>query len=70
MTNPKDNSQYQIDPRTTPRVRAEARRVIVRLELISLVDHNDRRDVELVLEADIALTLGKELELAAKKIGQ
>ena len=68
MSNPKDNLQYQIPPQTTPRVRAEAGRVIVRLELVSLVDRNERVDFELVLEANIASILGRELQRSAQKI--
>jgi|HubBroStandDraft_6_1064221.scaffolds.fasta_scaffold1999115_1 hypothetical protein len=68
MSNPKAGSQYQLFQRTLPRVRAEEGRVIVRLELASRTDHTDRPDIELVLEAGIASTLGAELLRAARMI--
>jgi hypothetical protein len=65
MANPKAHSQYQLHPQTLPRVRAEAGRVVVRLELVSLSDHNDRPDVE-VLEGGTASILGQEIQRAAQ----
>jgi hypothetical protein len=68
MINPKDDSPFALKPQTLPRVRVERGAVIVRLELVSLRDHLDVRDIELVLPRDIALTLGQELVEAARKL--
>jgi hypothetical protein len=59
----------ELKRQTLPRVRAEAGSVVVRLELASLRDPSDVLDIEVVLAADIAATLGFELLENAKKLG-
>jgi hypothetical protein len=69
MINPKVESPFELRPRTTPRVRAEAGHVVVTLELKSLRDPLDIRDLEIVLEGRYAATSGFELIENAKKLG-
>lgn len=68
MIRPKDGSTYQRATTRLPRVRAEAGRVVVTLDIISVADPLDRPSVELLLEADIAQTLAAELVRAARLI--
>jgi hypothetical protein len=70
MINPIGEVPYGLKQGTTPRVRAEAGHVIVRLELASLRDRADVLDLEIVLEGQYAATLGFELIESAKKLPQ
>jgi hypothetical protein len=69
VPNPKAEPPFELRPLTLPRVRAEAGHVVVRLELRSLRDVLDVRDMELVLEGKYAAALGFELIENAKKLG-
>jgi hypothetical protein len=69
MANPKVEPPVELRQPTTPRVRAEAGHVVVTLELRSLHDPADKRDLELVLEGQTAATLGFELISASQKLG-
>lgn len=69
MVNPKEEPPFELRPRTLPRVRVEAGHVVVRLELKSLRDPSDVRDLEIILEGQYAATLGFELIENAKKLG-
>ena len=68
MTVPAGQSQFDLKPHTTPRVRAEAGHVVVRLELVSLRDPLAVLDLEVVLAKDYAEQLGFSLFEAAKKL--
>jgi hypothetical protein len=68
MPNPKDEQPFELAPQTTPRVRAEWGRVIVALELKSLSDPLDVRDIEIALSGQYAATLGAELISSAQKV--
>ena len=57
MANLKAESPFGLQPRTTPRVRAEAGHVIVRLELVSLSNSLDEFDIELLLPKGTATAL-------------
>jgi hypothetical protein len=67
--NPKVEPLFGLQPQTVPRVRAEAGHVIVRLELVSLRDPLDVRDMEIALSDQYASKLGFELIENAKKLG-
>jgi hypothetical protein len=69
MPSPKVEPSFELRPLTTPRVRAEAGRVVVRLELASLRDPSDIRDIEIALSDQYAAILGHELILSAQKLG-
>jgi hypothetical protein len=68
QSNSTSASRYGLTPRTTPRVRAEAGHVIVRLESASLRDRTDVLDIELVLPPEIAGPLGLDLLDATQNV--
>jgi hypothetical protein len=68
MNPPSEKPPYGLKPQTTPRVRAEAGHVIVRLELVSLRDRTDVLDIEVLYAPEIAATLGFELIAGAQKL--
>jgi hypothetical protein len=69
MANPKAGSPFELVPQTTPKVRVEAGRVVVTLELMSLRDWADIHDIEVTLSGQYAAILGHELILNAQKLG-
>ena len=69
MINPTVEPLFGLRPRSRPRARAEAGHVIVRLELVSLRDPLDIRDIEIALSDQYASTLGFDLIENAKKLG-
>jgi len=69
MNKPSVEPRYELIPESTPRVRAEAGHVVVRLELASMRDPSDVRDMEIVLSTLYAAMLGFELMVNAKKLG-
>jgi hypothetical protein len=66
----RDASPFGPRPQTRPKVRAEAGHVVVMLELISLRDPTDVREIELVLPPEIAGPFGLDLVDATQRIGQ
>jgi hypothetical protein len=68
MTNPKEKPPFELMPQTTPRVRAEWGRVVVALELKSLQDPLDVRDMEIALSGQYAAALAVELIYSAQKV--
>ncbi len=68
MVNPTGQTQVGLKPQTIPRVRAEAGRVYVRLELVGLQAPSPIWDMELVLEGLYASVLASELAAAARKL--
>jgi hypothetical protein len=68
MANPKVAQLVELVPQTIPRVRAEWGRVIVRLELKSLVDPLEMKDIEIALSGQYAAALAVELIASAQKV--
>jgi hypothetical protein len=68
MAAPAESSPYELKRNTTPRVRAEAGHVVVRLELVALRDPLDTLDLEIVLTGGYAQQLGFSLFEAAKNL--
>lgn len=68
VSQPSAESPYELKPQTLPRMRAEAGHVVVRLELSSLRYPSEKLDIEVLLAADIAATLGFELLEKAKNL--
>jgi hypothetical protein len=68
MVDPTGQAPFGLKPQTTPRVRAEAGQIVVRIELVSLRDRLDVLDLEIVLSSDYGAQLGLSLLDAAKKL--
>jgi hypothetical protein len=68
MVNPTEPKQIELKPQTTPRVRAEADRIVVRFELASVANVGSIQHIELVLTPRNAAELGVELTTAAQKL--
>jgi hypothetical protein len=69
MADPTGQVPYELKPQTTPRVRAEAGHIVVRLELVSMRDPFDVLDLEIALAGEYGAQLGFSLLEAAKKLG-
>ena len=67
MVNPANAQRVELKQQTAPRVRAEAGRVLVTLELASVADVGYPQDIELVLTPKNAAVLGAELAIAIQK---
>ena len=67
MVNPANAQRVELKQQTVPRVRAEAGRVLVTLELASVADVGCPQDIELVLTPKNAAVLGAELAIAMQK---
>ena len=67
MVNPANAQRVELKQQTVPRVRAEAGRVLVTLELASVADVGCPQDIELVLTPKNAAELGAELTIAIQK---
>jgi hypothetical protein len=68
MVHREEQTQYELKPQTTPRVRAEGGHVIVTLELVSLQDRADTLYFELVLHPGYAEQLAFSLQEKSRKI--
>jgi hypothetical protein len=69
MANPKVEPLFELRPRTIPKVRAKDGHVVIRLELKTLENPLDIRDIEITLSGRSARQLGSELIENAKKLG-
>ena len=67
MVNPANVQRVELKQQTFPRVRTEEGRILVTLELTSVVDVGYPRDIELVLTPKNAAVLGAELAIAIQK---
>ena len=67
MVNPANAQRVELKQQTVPRVRTEAGRVLVTLELASVADAGYAQDIELVLTPKNAAVLGAELAIAMQK---
>jgi hypothetical protein len=60
---------FELIAQTSPRVSAEADHVVVWLEVKSLTDPSDHRNLKIALDSRSAATLGFELIENAKELG-
>ena len=67
MVNPANAHRVELKQQTVPKVRTEAGRVLIRLELASVADVGYAQDIELVLTPKSAAVLGAELAIAIQK---
>ena len=67
MVNPTNAQRVELKQQTVPKVRTEAGRVLIRLELASVADVGCPQDIELVLTPKNAAVLGAELAIAIQK---
>jgi hypothetical protein len=69
ITRTKVEPPFELKAQTPPRVSAEGGHVAVWLEVKSLTDPSDHRNLKIVLDSRSAATLGFELIENAKELG-